>query len=281
MPDFIDGADPSAYGLEVFVVEVTPDVAEAWLTRNHGNRRPKPPAIARYARDMAANAWTLTAQSIIFDRDGNLRNGQNRLMACVEAGKAFETMVVFGVDPASFMDMDTGPARTYGDVITIASDGEMANAHALGALAAMVYRYERGYRLVGGGQSVNPSPIEVLDVISRHPLLHLSVGVGVRASKRADVRPPRVGAFAHYRFATVDREAADEFFHRLVEMDFDGAAEPLKLLAGQLRRMNTRDRSHDDAWRVLYYTFKTWRVWRLLDPPIAKLTVGATLPDVE
>jgi len=275
------GAAPDVFGLEVRVVEVTPELAEQWLARNRGNRRPKPPNVARYARDMRDGRWSLTGQPLIFDSTGALRNGQNRLLACIQADKAFDSLVVSGVAPSSFLNMDTGPARTYGDMITIASEGESANAHALGALAAMVFRWEKKLTIIGGGQTVNPTSGEVLDVVARHPLLPMSIAPAVQASKVAELRPPRIGAYCHYRFALIDRDLADEFFVRISNVEFGLADEALRVLYLTLRRMGERERSHRDAYKVLHYVIKTWRVWRGLDEPVSKLQVSNRLPEIE
>ena len=80
----------------------------------------KPKAIARYADDMAAQRWSLTGDTIKFSNEKRLRDGQNRLAACVRAGAAFSTYIVFGIDDAAFDRMDQGRNRSGSDVLAIA-----------------------------------------------------------------------------------------------------------------------------------------------------------------
>jgi hypothetical protein len=88
---------------------------------NFDNRPKKPKAIARYAEDMAAQQWSVTGDTIKFSKaKQRLRDGQNRLMACVRAGAPFRTYIVFGVDDAAFDRMDQGRNRSASDVLTIA-----------------------------------------------------------------------------------------------------------------------------------------------------------------
>lgn len=103
------------------VFAITPTIAEALLREyNFGNRPKKPKAIARYADDMAAQQWTVTGDTIKFSQEKRLRDGQNRLMACVRARAAFCTYIVFGIDDAAFDRMDQGRNRSGSDVLAIA-----------------------------------------------------------------------------------------------------------------------------------------------------------------
>jgi hypothetical protein len=103
------------------VFTITPTIAEALLRDyNFENRPKKPKAIARYADDMAAQQWSVTGDTIKFSKEKRLRDGQNRLMACVRAGAPFCTYIVFGVDDAAFDRMDQGRNRSGSDVLAIA-----------------------------------------------------------------------------------------------------------------------------------------------------------------
>jgi hypothetical protein len=102
-------------------VTITPELALAVLTDlNKGNRTKKPEEIRRYATDMKDGRWALTGESIKFGTDGMLKDGQNRLSACVQAGVPFETHVIFGIDPNVFANIDRGKNRNPADVFYIA-----------------------------------------------------------------------------------------------------------------------------------------------------------------
>jgi len=102
------------------VLNITPNMANYILENlNVNNRRFKREKIKQYASDMLMNNWLLTGQPIIFGNDGLLKDGQNRLSACVKAECAFESQVVFGVHPDSFSVMDTGARRDLKDIMTI------------------------------------------------------------------------------------------------------------------------------------------------------------------
>lgn len=109
------------------VFKVTPEVAEHLLQYNIGNRSKKSVQIAQYARDMSRGDWRETGETIKFSDAGKLRDGQNRLMACVQSGASFVTHFVFGVPDQSFAKMDQGKIRTGGDVLQIAGYTDVNN----------------------------------------------------------------------------------------------------------------------------------------------------------
>lgn len=94
------GDVPETHGLYVRVVNVTPKRAKAWLGNNGHHRKVKKATVARYAERIEQGAWLLNGKTIVLDRNGRLIGGQHRLHACVKSGKPFQTLVVWGVDPA-------------------------------------------------------------------------------------------------------------------------------------------------------------------------------------
>ena len=102
------------------IVEFGPELAEYILTNlNYKNRPRKSGKIIQYANDMLADKWLLTGETIAFGTDGLLKDGQNRLAACVRANTSFTTHVMFGIDPAAFSVMDTGANRSHNDILAI------------------------------------------------------------------------------------------------------------------------------------------------------------------
>lgn len=102
------------------IVEFGSDLAEYILTNlNHKNRPRKSTKIVQYSRDMSDDKWLITGETIAFGTDGLLKDGQNRLAACVRANKSFVTHVMFGIDPAAFSVMDTGANRSHSDILSI------------------------------------------------------------------------------------------------------------------------------------------------------------------
>jgi hypothetical protein len=124
------------------VFTIIPTIARALLRDyNFENRPKKPKAIARYADDMAAQRWSVTGDTIKFSKEKRLRDGQNRLMACVRAGAQFTTYIVFGIDDAAFDRMDQGRNRSGSDVLAIAG---YSNTTALSGAVRWAHLIETG-----------------------------------------------------------------------------------------------------------------------------------------
>src|SRR4051794_7777218 len=92
-----DGSIPSANGTEEFplvslgrgmtakIVIVTPELAKEWLAMiTRSQRKLRPGHVRMIARDIKEGRWLLTGESLIFDRDGGLLNGQHRLSGIIE-----------------------------------------------------------------------------------------------------------------------------------------------------------------------------------------------------
>jgi len=131
------------------VMRITPPIA-AWIldTYNHNNRSLKPVAISKFARHMSAHTWALTGDCLKFSVNALLRDGQNRLRACVRSGVPFTTHVVFGVNDNVFDRMDQGKQRSSGDVLTIAG---FTNANVLAGAARWVNNLTSGNPVTRAG----------------------------------------------------------------------------------------------------------------------------------
>ena len=102
-------------------INVTPSMAETWLEKNNNNRKLSSSVIKNYAEKMKKGHWNLTHQSIAFDKDGNLVDGQHRLSAVIISGIPVVMTVAFypsKLDPFSIA-LDDGKKRNFSDLTGI------------------------------------------------------------------------------------------------------------------------------------------------------------------
>lgn len=98
-----------AAGKQYSVLEdITPELADIYLTGNVMNRPLSPPRVAAFARDMIAGKWVVTHQGIAVDSESRLLDGQHRLRAIIASGKTVRMMVSFNVPPAAIHQIDVG-----------------------------------------------------------------------------------------------------------------------------------------------------------------------------
>lgn len=115
--------------MEVAIVNITPEMAKRMLEKNPYNRNISKRTVETYAEAMRRNEWHSNGESICFDEDGNLINGQHRLAACVLANVPFCSTVVTGVLKQDSYIYDKGRNRTIRNTVMIAQKhGEMDSA---------------------------------------------------------------------------------------------------------------------------------------------------------
>lgn len=101
------------------ILRVTPEMARRWLTQNTINRPLNAAHVAFIAKKIEQNEWMVTHQGIAFSSDGTLLDGQHRLAAIVQTGKAILLTVTFGQDIATFAAIDDVRRRSTADALKI------------------------------------------------------------------------------------------------------------------------------------------------------------------
>ena len=102
--------------------KISPATAERYLSFNTANRTQAASRILSYANQMAGGKWVDNGETIKFDQDGTLIDGQNRLLAIIRAGKenpgfeGVEMLVVRGLPPVAKDTVDQGKPRSMGDL---------------------------------------------------------------------------------------------------------------------------------------------------------------------
>lgn len=151
--------------LQTSVQYVTPHMASRWLKNNKHNRPPIKSAIKHYARQMRLGRWKLNGDAIRFDKQGNLIDGQNRLLACIEAGCSFWTLVIKGLDSDAFNSIDQGVMRT--PCHAFGRDG-LKNYAQLAAAVRLIWLLSENRKVQFGGKlSIEDS----YKILKDHPFL--------------------------------------------------------------------------------------------------------------
>lgn len=99
------------------VMNVTPEMAQKWLGHNSGNRHLRETRVRALVTDMQNGNWRLTHQGIAFDEDGNLLDGQHRLMAVVKSGITVPMLVTTDMSRDTILNLDTGVTRDVSDIL--------------------------------------------------------------------------------------------------------------------------------------------------------------------
>lgn len=107
---------------EMRLESVTPEKATAYLSKNKSNRPISERNTERLATAMAAGEWVVNGESIKFNGDGSLVDGQHRLAAIIRSKKTIKTYVVRGLPSTSYDTIDQGKPRSLADLLARAGE---------------------------------------------------------------------------------------------------------------------------------------------------------------
>lgn len=220
------------------VVEITPELAKEWLTKNLRNRKMRKYKVDNYAAAMKAGEWRGTRDPIEFAEDGELLNGQHRLQAVVDSGVTILNPVRFNVPRSELPIMDTGLSRQASDVLSL--DGHK-NATQLAAAAKAYYLWKTSpsmSMLRAGSKKINNELVK--HIVEQHPELQGSVEYAKHVGKGFTLLPPSAVATIHYEIVReYGRSQADEFFLKLAEGYDLHQGSPILALRNVLQKATT------------------------------------------
>ena len=120
------------------VENITPEKARKYLEGNLINRSVKERRVLAYAEDMKKGAWQLNGESIRFDKNGRLIDGQHRLLAVIKAQVAVPMVITTDVDE-DITIFDRGVCRSVTDSLQLEGvDRSIANSDCV-AIAKLYY----------------------------------------------------------------------------------------------------------------------------------------------
>ena len=130
------------------VMKVSPEMATKWLEKNIVNRRIRDYKVNAYARDMKNGDWRLNGEAIVFNKSGQLVDGQHRLNAIAKSGVTVSTLVVNEVKDEDAEIFDEGITRKPADsLVMLGADSTLCNNQIIGMIHLVRMTYLREYRL--------------------------------------------------------------------------------------------------------------------------------------
>jgi len=194
---------------------ITPDLAEKWLAKNIGfNRKLSETTVEKYVSEIIRDAWNeRSGETIKFDADGNLIDGQHRLTALVKTGRTLWMSVAYNCSREAFKTIDTGKNRGGADVLSILNE---KNCNILASAVTLLSRYMAD--AVNAAHPVSNS--EVVQTCEAHPDLKKSVHVIACMRSPKGFLAPSIAAFVHYMASrTSDEETATKFIQGVIGGD--------------------------------------------------------------
>jgi len=231
-------------------VKVAPELAKVWMRWNVNNRPLSEPKVIFYANQMAAGKWKLNGDPIRFSDEGFLLDGQHRLAAVIMSGATINTDVRFGLESDVFPTIDTGPARTAGDVLSIE---KVANYNHHASAIRLIMGMEAGKaqgQTAGKYKLTNESVLEFYRK-NRHVTESVSFGEKLYHISGRILSPGEFAAY-HYMMSKVNTESADKFLMSLAtgaSLDVDSPVYRLRalLIKSKIEKIRSMNASYKRA----------------------------------
>ena len=225
---------------------ITPSFAnELLINSTTKNRTVNNRNVLKYANEIKQGRWRLNGESIKLDYNGNILDGQHRLLAIINANVEIETMVTTGLDPIVFATLDTGKKRDGGDVL---STYGVYNSRAVASTIKMVKQLDKGMYGDSGSASRVLSNEDFPIIYAQDPSGYQdSVKFASKMYKvfQMALTPTLISTFDYYLTRRYSKDISRNFLERLClgcELTEDSPILALRnrLLANKLNNKNEK-----------------------------------------
>lgn len=249
----------------VEVETITPEQAAAVLRDHNPVNRPLADArVGLFAQALEQGEWQINGETIKFDWDGNLIDGQHRLAACERAAIDLPSFVVRGLPPEFQQTVDIGARRGMGDMLALSG---YRNGNHMAAIGNMLKAYDEGK--LGSPARDRGTFTEALEFVRKNDEL-LIVAVKNAHSMRQYIRTNHTAAGTAFAiFRRIDTEAAAQFWEmvRLGE-NLSGQHPALKLRNRLIKEISEPRRMRRNTFLATW--IKAWNAYRT-DTPLQVL----------
>ncbi len=202
------------------------------------NRRIGRRHVKKLVHAIKKGQWRLNGETLVFDKNMNVIDGQHRLSACIYAKKSIITLVVVNIPLEVWLTHGEGKRRNHADAL--GAEGHQYTS-TLAATLKLYVQYIKDPEWPRNSSIINNQ--DIMEMADTYPDIERSIRIGTKCHI---VLPKAQAACMHYIFAQGDMESADEFFEFLAHggADIDN---PVHVLREKLLR-NRTDGKKSTRW---------------------------------
>lgn len=212
-------------------VTVTPQKAAEWLKTAQDNyRNVSEKTVLSYAIAMENGEWGENGETIKFDSEGRMWDGQHRLHAVVLADAPVKMLVVYNVEDQR--GVDVGKNRTLGDYLKNQDVG-VTSSNTLAEAIRFLWELQHGKYSGKKYGTIRPSHSALLEFMEKE---HPNLPASVEKCKPKSLLPRGHIAGYHCLFSRYDVDMANEFAEALRVSDelYLDSKDPVKKLRDKL-----------------------------------------------
>lgn len=124
------------------IINLNKKTALNLLSKNKNNRRKSKQTVKFYVDQMQKGLWKENGEPIIIDKNGQLKDGQHRCEAVIEANHAYMVPLIYDVDPEVMHTIDTGKNRNLADILSL---NGFKNSTSIASFALTALRLNNGF----------------------------------------------------------------------------------------------------------------------------------------
>lgn len=252
-----------APNLDIDLVEMHPQDAQRILDTNNVKNRDMPMSYAEtLAAEDKSGRWLINGDTICFDVNGTLIDGQNRLRKIVILNKPEACIVVKGLPVEAFLVKDNGRMRTAATGLTL-SGVQKSMSNNLARAIRLVNAYDK--RSLWSSQASQMSNYETVQLAQTR---YVGIKESVTFTKNMEKptwTPKHVIAAAHFIAARIDKISADAFFKQLQTKTGFSARSPGLALLNRLQDYDEKMKKAGGkkvGYKMLNVYLKAWNAYR-------------------
>lgn len=236
---------------------INPKQAADYLEAAGANRPLVQKRVAALVTAIKRGEWVENGETIKFNGGGTLIDGQHRLAAIAQGGRAVTAWVARGLPTGAQETVDIGSTRTVGNMLAIRG---YSHANQLAGVARIIWTYRSSGELDATAATYQPTPQQLLAIVEDEADLldwikWSSRVVNQDAALRISIT---VMAGLAYVFASVSSEEdAKAFFEQLVTPL--SASDPTAVLRKRLLQQGFHTRMPPRLRLAL--VVKAWNAW--------------------
>jgi len=247
---------------------ISPKLAAEYLETQEQNRPQAFKRVDAISSAILRGEWLENGETVKFNGNGRLIDGQHRLAAIVKAGRSVPVWVIRGLPSGAQETVDIGSTRTVGNMLAIRG---IQSANEIAGAARIIWTYRRAGELYPAGAILRaPTPQEIIALIDAEPTLPEWVRWGGTISRKdRSLRLSRtVIAAVGFIFSSVSTEQeAKAFFDQLLTPV--NQTDATAVLRKRLQQQGFHTQIHPRVRLAL--VVKAWNAWVSGERP-ARLT---------
>lgn len=178
----------------------TPETAKQFMERTKNCRKLIPTHVAYLAEQITNGNWVVNGETIKFDAEGHLTDGQHRLAACIKAQRPIESWTVWGSDATG---VDEGKPRQLAHLL---AGRNVTDCNSVASTLRILYLMEQGFdcfrqdrinntKMLAFSDSVDWDRMRIAQRVAATDLAVKSLWMVVAYTAMADTPMDKVQAF--------------------------------------------------------------------------------------